>query len=421
MRSPGRCEGILRSVKYAMVIAPGVADGPLPELEGLTPLEAARTPTADRLARSGRVGTVATVPAGLGVSTNTTMACLLGVDTAAQPLAAGPLAALGGDPDWSRGETAEHLSAHRATLAEIVEIDAAGCIGPRLRGLSMGETESLLSAVFEAWRSRAGRLVAGSLLRQIACGLGVLLDDAARPSLRAAPSPAEIAGEPMQLAAGLLDERAAALADIARETLRDHEINLARREQGLPEAGGIWLWGGGMLSPAETLAERAAVTAAIVADDPIVRGVGTLLGATAMAARGSDLWPAARDALAGVDLVVIHDDRASHAALGGDFDAKVQAIEALDREVLSPLAEHLESLEMWRLLVVCDQVIRCGERRSGAEPGPLFMSGPYVRRVVPRLWTEADAEASDLHVDPGHELLDYFLNAGLTARRSRSR
>jgi len=36
-----------------------------------------------------------------------------------------------------------------------------------------------------------------------------------------------------------------------------------------------------------------------------------------------------------------------------------------------------------------------------------------VRSVVPRLMTEAEAGKSDLRVDPGHELMEYFLRGGL--------
>ncbi len=53
-----------RSRKYVVLIGDGMADYPLAELDGRTPLQAARTPHLDRLARKGTLGRVVTVPSG---------------------------------------------------------------------------------------------------------------------------------------------------------------------------------------------------------------------------------------------------------------------------------------------------------------------------------------------------------------------
>ncbi|MFG6390123.1 MAG: phosphoglycerate mutase, partial [Muribaculum sp.] len=51
-------------MKYIVVLGDGMADEPIPELGGKTPLEAADTPVMDMLARKGRVGRLVTVPEG---------------------------------------------------------------------------------------------------------------------------------------------------------------------------------------------------------------------------------------------------------------------------------------------------------------------------------------------------------------------
>ena len=52
-------------MKYVIVLADGMADEPLQQLDGKTPLEYAHTPNMDMLAKNGRVGMVKTVPDGM--------------------------------------------------------------------------------------------------------------------------------------------------------------------------------------------------------------------------------------------------------------------------------------------------------------------------------------------------------------------
>ena len=47
-------------MKYLLVIGDGMADNPVPELGGKTPLEAVDTPAIDALARGGMLGSVRT-------------------------------------------------------------------------------------------------------------------------------------------------------------------------------------------------------------------------------------------------------------------------------------------------------------------------------------------------------------------------
>src|SRR5687768_957667 len=67
-------------MKYAIIIPDGAADEPLKELGGKTPLEAAKTPSMDRIAQEGRVGLVRTIPDGFESGSDVATMCLLGYD-----------------------------------------------------------------------------------------------------------------------------------------------------------------------------------------------------------------------------------------------------------------------------------------------------------------------------------------------------
>ena len=51
-------------MKYVVILTDGAADTPVKELGGKTPLETAKKPNIDALARRGEVGMVTTVPEG---------------------------------------------------------------------------------------------------------------------------------------------------------------------------------------------------------------------------------------------------------------------------------------------------------------------------------------------------------------------
>jgi 2,3-bisphosphoglycerate-independent phosphoglycerate mutase len=92
-------------VKYAIIIADGGADFPISELGGKTPFEAAHTPHLDALAKSGRIGRVATTPPGYVAGSDVCSMCLLGYDpreyhTGRAPLEAAALGIPLAPKDW---------------------------------------------------------------------------------------------------------------------------------------------------------------------------------------------------------------------------------------------------------------------------------------------------------------------------------
>jgi len=67
-------------MKYIVLVSDGMADYPLEELEGRTPLEAARTPNMDYIARHGILGMARTVPEGMTPASDVANMSILGCD-----------------------------------------------------------------------------------------------------------------------------------------------------------------------------------------------------------------------------------------------------------------------------------------------------------------------------------------------------
>lgn len=66
-----------------------------------------------------------------------------------------------------------------------------------------------------------------------------------------------------------------------------------------------------------------------------------------------------------------------------------------------------------------DHFTLCSTRKHDATPPPFVMAGAWIRSVVTRPFSEAAAGESDLVINPGHELMEYFLRGGLAKVKKR--
>ena len=67
-------------MKRVIILPDGAADEPLPQLDGRTPLEAARTPHLDWIAEHGRLGRAVTIPEGYVPGTDVGTLTVFGYD-----------------------------------------------------------------------------------------------------------------------------------------------------------------------------------------------------------------------------------------------------------------------------------------------------------------------------------------------------
>ena len=89
-----RVEGVRMRMKYVVVLCDGMADEPLEELGGMTPLEKAHTPNLDRMAQISEIGMVQTVPDGMAPGSDTANLSVIGYDPKEYYTGRSPLEAL---------------------------------------------------------------------------------------------------------------------------------------------------------------------------------------------------------------------------------------------------------------------------------------------------------------------------------------
>jgi 2,3-bisphosphoglycerate-independent phosphoglycerate mutase len=401
-------------MKYAIIIPDGAADEPQAALAGKTPLQAAHKPHTDRIARSGAVGRSNNVPAGLTPASDVATLSLFGYDplevyTGRAPLEAAAMGVPLGPNDW-------------AVRCNLVTLDRAEMRDFTAGHIGNDEGRALIEAVGQAL---GGPTAAGTLEFHAGVSYRNLLvlrgndPDFFTAQTKTQP-PHDIPDQPVvdHLPKGPGGWLLQQLMLRSRDVLYDHPVNQARRAAGKRPATQIWLWGQGRAPRLRPFAEAHGKKGAILSAVDLVRGVGVLLGWTRLDVPGAtgylDTDYAAKGrhavaALADHDLVCVHVEAPDEASHEGRADAKVKALEEIDRHVVGPLLEALPAYGAWRVLVSPDHRTPLRTRAHAHGPVPFAWAGTGIASAGQPSYDEAVADASALAFEKGHELMRRFL------------
>ncbi len=383
------------SASTLLLIIDGLPDRPIRALGNRTPMQAADTPTFDRLAREGRSGLADPVAPGVVADTAAGTLAILGQTPLA--LKRGPVEALGAEIPLSPGDVA--LRANLATL------DDAGQVIDRRAGRIRDGAEELANAIDRL--SLPGDL-AGTIDVRVKAGtehrLAVVLrgkglssaiqgsdpGESAIPGPPLTPSPDDPENEAAVLTAGAL----ALFEQEARQVLADHSVNRQRRKQGLPEANAILTRGAGRIHRLVPLEEFGLpLRISCISGDRTILGLTRWLGsrivtdAKMTANLDTDLhlkFAAAERSLAKDDLVVLHLKGADIAAHDQRPDLKVEYLERIDRE-LGDLLQRLEPSV--RVAIASDHATLSESGQHAADPLPVLVWGEG--------WDPDDVESFD--------------------------
>jgi 2,3-bisphosphoglycerate-independent phosphoglycerate mutase len=397
-------------MKYAIIIPDGAADEPIDELGGRTPLEAAHTPNMDRIAIEGRQGLVRTIPGGFDSGSDVAIMSLLGYDPATYHSGRAPLEAAAqqiplAPSDW----------VFRCNLVTVVDgimrDHSAG-------GISNAEAQKLIGELARALDLPGFEFHYGVSYRNLLVYRGhEELDVITKP-------PHEIPDEQIDryLPRGRGSEMLRAIMEQSRERFEHHEINQVRRDTGLNPATQVWLWGQGHAPNMPTFHERFGIArGCMITGVDLLRGLASLLGWDVLEVPGMTSFhdtdyvgqgEATAAALERYDIVVSHVEAPDEASHQADVKTKVESLQHIDRYIVGPVLEKLRALGAWRILVMPDHPTNIATRKHGYAPPPFAMCGTRVRSVLREPYSETNAAASDLKIERGHELMEYFLRGG---------
>jgi len=392
-------------VKLAIVVPDGMADRPVERLGHRTPLEVAATPNIDKVALQGRLGLVCHTPKSLPPGSDVAMLSVLGYDPTECYTGRAPLEAA------SMGiELGPHEVAFRCNL---VTVDGDVLADHSAGHISNQEAAVLVALLNEKLGDETIRFYPGVGYRHLMVYRGT------QPIEAACTPPHDILDQPIarHMPRGPGADLLARLMEKSRELLAGTEINEVRIDLGENPANMIWLWGGGRRPTLTPFAERYGKRGAVIAAVDLVQGIAVSLGLDVIKVEGATGYVktnyagkgrAAVEALDRYELVFVHIEAPDEAGHQGDIQAKVDAIEAIDKHVVGPLLDALEAGGEHRLLVLPDHPTPLEVRTHVAEPVPFAYCGTGVGEPSRRLFTEANAAETGLLVDPGHRLMGIF-------------
>lgn len=393
-------------MKFAIVVPDGMADRPLERLDGRTPLEAASTPAMDRVARRGKLGLVCHTPRSLPPGSGVAMLSVLGYDPRRSFTGRAPLEAASMGIELAPGQVAYRCNL--VTVDEGVMADhSAGHISSREAGV-------LIELLNEKLGGEGVRFHPGVGYRNL-----MVYSGPERLEARCTP-PHDILERPIarHMPRGSGARLLRRLMEASREVLANTDINDVRIDLGENPANMVWFWGGGRRPALEPFAQRYGKSGAVVAAVDLVRGIAVCSGLEVIEVEGAtgDLHTdyaakgqAAAAALEDHDLALVHVEAPDEASHLGDIQAKVDAVEAVDRHVVGPLLEAVEGHGEYRLLVLPDHPTPIEVRTHVGEAVPFALCGSDIGDPSGRLYSEANAAETGLAVRPGHRLMGMFL------------
>ncbi|HUY88887.1 MAG TPA: cofactor-independent phosphoglycerate mutase [Pirellulales bacterium] len=402
-------------MKYAIIIPDGCADEPQASLGGRTPLQAANVPNMDAVAASGVVGRANHVPASLPPGSDVANLSLLGYNplehfTGRAPLEAAAQGIPLGENDW-------------AVRCNLVTIEDQTMRDFTAGHISTEEARELLAAAQQQLAGQAGaaelQFIAGVSYRNLLIY---------RPQRGEAPFTQDTRTTPphdLTDKSVLDDYPRGPGSDLLNQWMSDsvplfaeHPVNVARRKAGKLPATNVWLWGQGKAPALEPFEKVYGRSGAMITAVDLLRGLAALVGWKRIEAPGAtgylDTDYAAKgryaiDALKDTDIICVHIEATDEASHEGRGDAKIEALEEIDRHIVGPLHAALKAQGDYRILVTPDHPTPLRTKTHSHGFVPFALAGSGISPNGSKTYDEPTAAASSLSFSEGWKLMRYFL------------
>jgi len=397
--------------KYLILVGDGMADEPLGELEGKTPLEAAHTPHMDQLAAKGFLGLTETIGSHQDPGSDVANMAILGYDPDRFHSGRAPLEAASMGVKLSSGEVAFRcnlVSVETGADGELVLTDySAGHI-------SSEHGRVLITALQENLGNESFHFYPGVSYRHLLVWRG------GRSDLSITP-PHDVTGQPVAEYWQVYDEvsELRSLMEAARRVLSDHELNRQLAAEGKRTGNAIWLWGQGVAPIMPSLNDQFNIHGVVISAVDLLKGLGICAGLEAVDVPGATGYldtnydgkvAAALESLQDKDFVYLHVEAPDEASHEGNLELKIEAIEAFDARVVGPILERCSDMSGVRVMIITDHLTPIRTRTHARGFVPFAVCDlPASASEVQRGFSERSAESTGLVVKPGYKLMEKFI------------
>lgn len=391
-------------MKYILLVPDGAADEPLADLDGKTPLEVARTPYLDDLARTGLVGSVQVTPPEMYPGSDAANMALLGYDPVRYYTGRGPIEAAAMDIPLDPKDVAFRCS--------LISTDGSTLLDYSAGHIPTAEARPLIELANQKLCTHAMTLFPGVSYRHI------LRWTDGPTEVKTAP-PHENMGKPLAeiYPVGDQEHRLRNFIEDSLNLLDDLPFNRRRREEGKLPANTLWPWSPGRAPILPAFFKVRGMTGAVISAVDVVRGLGKLAGLEIIQVPGATGYfdtnylgkgKYAVKALERHDFVWVHVESPDEAGHAGSIDEKIRAIENFDKLVVGTILDGMKKFDDFRLLCAPDHKTPVRTRGHAVGPVPflLFDSRKPIRGGGHLPYDERGEADAKTRLPEGYRLID---------------
>ncbi len=399
-------------MKYLVLLCDGMADYPIPELGGKTPLEAAYTPNMDKLAKTATIGLVKTVADNLKPGSDVANLSVLGYDPQVYYTGRSPLEA--GSIGIDMKPTDVSFRCNLVTLSDEEKYEDKTILDYCADDISTEEARELINYLKEHFDNDEFCLYSGVSYRHCLIWNNGTLDVAPLTP------PHDITGRPIKEYVPV-NPNAAKLYDMMKRSydlLKEHPVNKAREARGLRPANSMWLWGEGVRASLTPFAEKYGLKASMISAVDLLKGIGKFSGMNVVKVEGATGYmdtnfkgkadAAIKEFEKGSELVYIHVEAPDECGHRHEIENKKKSLEIIDKEILAPVLEALEKYDDYKIMILPDHATPLSVRTHTNDPVPFLM---YKKSAPDKggVFNEKGAEESGNFIETGHEIMKRFI------------
>jgi 2,3-bisphosphoglycerate-independent phosphoglycerate mutase len=405
----------VNQMKYLVLLADGMADYPVPELNGKTPMQCSRKPNMDKLASLGEVGLVRTVPPGFPPGSDVANLSVMGYDPKQFYTGRSPLEAVSMGVELDLTDVA--FRCNLVTLSDAPVYEEKVMVDYSSDEITSEEAALLMKDIAAQLNSDRFSFYPGISYRHL------LVWHHGPTDCRLTP-PHDISDR--QITAYLPQGGGAeALAGLMKKSpaiLENHPVNQRRIRKGLRPATSIWLWGQGKKPNLSSFREKYHLQGSVISAVDLAKGLGICAGLQVIEVPGATgnvhtNFPgkaaAALQAFKdGQDFVYLHIEAPDEAGHRGEIDNKIKSIEKIDSLVLEYLLTELPKVTPeFKILLLPDHPTPLTLKTHVSDPVPFVIYNHSNSKATGSLqvFDEDTARQTGLCIENGHELMDRFI------------
>ena len=401
-------------MKYVVILCDGMADYAVKELSGKTPLESAHTPNFDYMAKYGEVGTVRTVPEGMTPGSDTANLSVMGYDPKVYYTGRSPFEAISAGIDISGSDMV--FRCNFVTLSDDEPYEKKLMLDHSSDEITSEESRELIDEMNRYFKTDDIKFYPGISYRNIMVWKNGPADFKLTP-------PHDIIGKNIdEYIKGNGSNKI--IFDMMRkssEILTKHPVNIRRRDRGLNMGNSMWIWGEGKKPSLVSFRDKYGLDGAVISAVDLIKGIGICCSLDSIDVEGATgnvntnycgKAEAALSALKnGKDFVYIHIEAPDECGHRHEIENKVKAIEQIDQKIAGVILDRIGEIDKdYRIMVLPDHPTPLELRTHTNEPVP-FLIYDSTKKVSEgnNKYTEKAAAMTQLKINEGYRLMDYFL------------